>query len=67
VRGPVDLPDDHLGPADLELVPLAPHRLDEHRQLQLTPAGDLDDLGRVVSPIRIETLPSTSRSSRSLI
>ena len=38
---------DDLGPADLQLVALAAHRLDEHGQLQLAPAGDLDDVGRV--------------------
>ena len=43
----VDLADDDLGPADLQLVALAAHRLDEHRELQLAAAGDLDDVGRV--------------------
>ena len=42
----VDFLGDHLGPADLQLVALAAHRLDEHRQLQLAAAGDLDDVGR---------------------
>ena len=43
----VDLLGDDLGPADLQLVALAAHRLDEHGQLQLAAAGDLDDVGRV--------------------
>ena len=43
----VDLLGDDLGPADLQLVALAPHRLDQHGQLQLAPAGHLDDVGRV--------------------
>ena len=38
----VDLADDHLGPADLQLVALAAHRLDEHGELELAAAGDLD-------------------------
>ena len=38
---------DDLGPAHLHLVALAPHRLDEHGELQLAPAGDIDDVGRV--------------------
>ena len=38
----VDLADDDLGPAHLQLVALAAHRLDEHRELQLAAAGDLD-------------------------
>ena len=42
----VDLADDDLGPAHLQLVALAAHRLDEHRQLELAAAGDLDDVGR---------------------
>ena len=42
---PVDLFGDHLGPADLELVAFPAHRLDEHGQLQLAAAGDLDDVG----------------------
>ncbi len=43
----VDLFGDHLGPADLQLVALAAHRLDEHGELQLAAAGDLDDVGRI--------------------
>ena len=42
----VDFLGDDLGPADLQLVALAAHRLDQHRQLQLAAAGDLDDVGR---------------------
>ena len=42
----VDFLGDDLGPADLQLVALAAHRLDEHGQLQLAAAGDLDDVGR---------------------
>ena len=41
---PLDLADDDLRPADLELEPFATHRLDEHSQLQFTPAGYFDDL-----------------------
>ena len=62
----VDLADDDLGPADLQLVALAAHGLDEHGELQLAAAGDLDDVGRVGLGRRlIDTLPSTSRSRRS--
>jgi hypothetical protein len=61
----VDLAGDHLGPAHLQLVALAAHRLDEHGELQLAPAGHLDDVGESVSSRRIDTLPSTSRSRRS--
>ena len=62
----VDLAEDDLGPAHLQLVALAAHRLDEHRELQLAPAGDLDDVGRRrCRSMRIDTLPSTSRSRRS--
>ena len=43
----VDLAGDHLGPAHLELVALPAHRLDEHRELQLAAAGDLEDVGRL--------------------
>ena len=43
----VDVAHDHLGPADLHLVALAPHRLDEHRELELAPAGHLDHIRRV--------------------
>src|SRR3954464_15063216 len=42
----VDLFGDDLGPADLELVALAAHRLDQHRELQFAATGDLDDVGR---------------------
>ena len=42
-----DVLDDDLGTAGLELVALAAHGLDEHRELQLTTAGDLDHVGRV--------------------
>ena len=42
----VDLAGDDLGPADLELVALAPHGLDEHRELELAPPGDLEHVGR---------------------
>ncbi len=45
----VDFLGDDLGPADLQLVALATHRLDQHGQLQLATAGDLDDVGRTRS------------------
>ena len=38
----VDLAGDDLGAADLELVAFPPHRLDEHRELKLSTAGDLE-------------------------
>ena len=47
VTRPVDLPNDDLGTAHLELVPLTPHRLDEDRELELAATGDLDDVGRI--------------------
>ena len=43
----VDRAQDDLGPADLELVALAAHLLDQDRQLQLAPAQDLVRVGRV--------------------
>ena len=42
----VDFLGDDLGPADLQLVPLTAHALDEHGELQLTTTGDLDHVGR---------------------
>ncbi len=50
----VDLADDDLGPADLQLVALPAHRLDEHGQLELASPGHLDDVGRagLVDPDR---------------
>jgi hypothetical protein len=35
----------HLRPRDLELVALAPHRLDQDREVQLAAAGDGEDVG----------------------
>ena len=43
----VDLLRDDLGPRDLQLVALAPHHLDQDRQLQLAAADDLHLLGRL--------------------
>ena len=45
--GAVSLARDDLRPRDLQLEPLAPHHLDEDRQLQLAPADDVHLLGRV--------------------
>ena len=42
----VDFLGDDFRPADLQLVALATHRFDQHGQLQLAAAGDLDDVGR---------------------
>ena len=50
VAAAVDLLGDHLGPAHLQLVALPPHRLDEHGELELAPAGHLDHVGRCRSP-----------------
>ena len=44
---PVDDARDHLGVAELHLVALAPHRLDEDRELQLTAAEQGERIGRV--------------------
>jgi hypothetical protein len=66
VGGSVDLADDDLGAAHLDLVPLAPHRLDEHGELQLSAACDLDDVGagrrsdpdrHVAEHLALEALP----------
>ena len=66
----VDLPGDDLGPADLQLVALAAHRLDEHGELQLAPAGHLDHVGRVgvldadrhvAEHLALEALPQVAR------
>ena len=35
-------PEDHPGPADRQLESFAPHRLDQHAELQLAAAGDLE-------------------------
>ena len=51
-----------------QLVALAPHLLDQHRQLELAAAADLEHvLGEPVGANSIETLPSTSFSSRARI
>ena len=62
----VDLAGDDLRPRDLELVPLAAHRLDQDREVQLAAAGDGEDVrpGSVGSTRR-ERFVSSSRSSRS--
>ncbi len=39
--------EDHFGPGHLQLVALAAHRLDQHRQLQLAAAGDQQAVGAV--------------------
>ena len=36
---------DDFRAGDLELVPLAAHRLDQNREVQFTPAGDREDIG----------------------
>ena len=41
----VDLAGDDLRLAHLQLVALAPHRLDQHGELELAPAGDLEHVG----------------------
>ena len=46
-RRAVDLLGDDLRPRDLQLEALAPHHLDQDRQLQLAAADDLHLLGRV--------------------
>ncbi len=43
----VDAAGDHLGLADRELVALAPHHLDQDRELQLAAPGDLEGVGGV--------------------
>src|ERR671917_584159 len=40
----VDLAGDDLRPRDLELVPLAAHRLDQDREVQLAATGDGEDV-----------------------
>jgi len=45
VSHPVDDLDQHLRLARLELEPLTPHRLDEHRQLQFASTRYLDYIG----------------------
>ena len=42
VRLAIDLVQQHLGPRHLQLEALAAHLLDQHRQLQLAPAADLE-------------------------
>ena len=42
----VDFLGDDLGAADLQLVALTTHRLDQHGELELATAGDLDHVGR---------------------
>ena len=64
----VDPLDDGLGPGDLELVALAPHRLDEHREVQLAAAADQEALGRVgvldVQPeVGVELLDRAARAA----
>src|SRR5436190_7069018 len=47
LRLAVDFLQDHLRPRDLELVTLAPHRLDEDREVQLAAAAHHERVGRV--------------------
>ena len=63
----VDLAQEHLRAAHLQLEALAAHLLDEHRELQLAAAPDLEGLRRVgrAGP-RCETLPRVSFSRRAL-
>ena len=56
---------DDLGLGDRELVALAPHHLDEDRELQLAAAHDLEGVGRRRASTRRETLLRSSFSSRS--
>jgi len=44
--------EDHLRAADLKLEALAAHRLDQHREMQLTPPADAEDirLGGIFHP-----------------
>ena len=64
---PSTLAQDHLRARHLQLEALAPHLLDQHRQLQLAAAAHLERVGATRSgETSIETLPSTSRSSRCL-
>jgi hypothetical protein len=53
--------------ADRKLEALAAHRLDQHAELQLAAAGDLEGVRSALSVTRIATLPSASRCSRSRI
>jgi hypothetical protein len=46
----IDRPKNHFRAAHLNLEALAPHRLDEDGQLQLSPTGHFDDLGRTGRP-----------------
>src|SRR5439155_17644206 len=47
LRLAVDFLQDHLRPRDLELVTLAPHRLDEDREVQLAAAAHHERVGGV--------------------
>ena len=64
VEAPVDRAGHDLRLADRQLEPLAPHHLDEDRELQLAAPWTSQVSGRSVSRTRIETLPTTSWSSR---
>jgi len=56
----VALAQDDLGLRDRHLVALAPHHLDEDRELQLAAADDLEGSGVAVSSTRMATLPRSS-------
>ena len=60
----VDLADDDLRLPDGELEALAPHRLDEHRELELAAALHFPRVGRSVGLTRSDTLPTSSCWSR---
>ena len=66
----VDLLDDDLGLAHLELIALAAHLLDEHRQVQHATAkhvpgvlvlGALDAQGQVLVQLTLQAVPDVAR------
>ncbi len=59
----VALVEDDLGLADRQLVALAAHGLDEHRQVQQPAAGDVERLGPLDGSTRRATFFSSSRSA----
>ena len=67
VGRPIDLADDHLRSAHLNLVPLPTHGLDQDSKLELTSTGHLRYLGRrgvadtdghVAQNLAVEPLPN---------